>query len=161
MPKRCPRVRVVQQACPRLVGAIEAGAPAGEIDALVAGYVADLMAATEGERPDRAILGCTHFPLIEDAFRKHLPVGTRLLSQPGIVADSLEDYLVRHPEYLARSHGENGVDDGRTRGQTSILTTGDSVTVSGTLGAFWPQRPAFQTVDLRSPWPGLLMASRP
>jgi glutamate racemase len=144
--KRCPRVKVVQQACPRLAGAIEAGAPGAEIDGLVAGYVADLMAATEGERPDRAILGCTHFPLIEAAFRRHLPAGTRLLSQPGIVADSLEDYLLRHPEYLA-------VEDDTTARQVVLLTTGDSSTVSGTLGAFWPERPAFRTVDLRGPLP--------
>jgi glutamate racemase len=151
--KRCPRVKVVQQACPRLAGAIEAGAHAHEIDGLVAGYVADLMAATEGERPDRAILGCTHFPLIEGAFRRHLPAGTRLLSQPGIVADSLEDYIARHPEYLAvpGALGNTGRD---FRGERVVLlTTGDSATVSGTLGTFWPERPAFRSVDLRVPPP--------
>jgi glutamate racemase len=147
--KRCPRVNVVQQACPRLAGAIEAGAPAAEIDALVKGYVADLMAATEGQRPDRAILGCTHFPLIEDVFRRHLPQGTRLLSQPGIVADSLEDYLARHPEYLAHGTAEQ-------RG-TMLLTTGDSAVVSGTLlsgtlGGLWPERPGFRTVHLGIPY---------
>jgi glutamate racemase len=143
--KRCPRVKIVPQACPRLAGAIEAGAPAAEIDGLVAGYVADLMAATEGERPDRAILGCTHFPLIEGAFRKHLPNGTRLLSQPGIVADSLEDYLARHPEYTGRGS--------ETNSGAVLLTTGDRAKVAGTLGAFWPGRPAFRGVSLTTPWP--------
>jgi glutamate racemase len=146
--KRCPRVKVVQQACPRLAGAIESGAPSDEIDSLVAGYVADLMAATEGERPDRVILGCTHFPLIEDAFRRHLPAGTRLLSQPGIVSNSLEDYMARHPEYLMNS-GRIGAKGERL----ILLTTGDSATVSGTLDSFWPRRPAFRTVDLRAPLP--------
>lgn len=141
--KRCPRVRVVQQACPRLAGAIEAGASMDEIDGLVAGYVADLMAATEGEQPDRAILGCTHFPLIEGAFRRHLPAGTRLLSQPGIVADSLEDYLARHPEFLAK--------DGARPGGATLLTTGGAATVSGTLGSFWPDRPPFRGVSLGRP----------
>lgn len=151
--KRCPRVKVVQQACPRLAGAIEAGAPAHEIDGLVAGYVADLMAATEGERPDRAILGCTHFPLIEGAFRRHLPAGTRLLSQPGIVADSLEDYLVRHPEYLVDVGGAHAAPKSAAGERVVLLTTGDSATVSGTLGTFWPDRPAFRSVDLRVPPP--------
>jgi glutamate racemase len=156
--KRCPRVKVVQQACPRLAGAIEAGAHPDEIDGLVAGYVADLMAATEGERPDRAILGCTHFPLIEGAFRRHLPAGTRLLSQPGIVADSLEDYVARHPEYLAESQAHAGTSDASHNGTTGerivLLTTGNSSTVSGTLGTFWSERPAFRSVDLRAPLPG-------
>ena len=49
--------------------------------------------------PHRAILGCTHFPLVEHLFRRHLPPFTRLLSQPEVVADSLEDYLQRHPHY--------------------------------------------------------------
>ena len=143
--KRCPRVKVVQQACPRLAGAIEAGAPGDEIDGLVAGYVADLMAATEGEHPDRVILGCTHFPLIEGAFRRHLPAGTRLLSQPGIVADSLEDYLARHPEY-AGSRSASAPDG--TQNRVALLTTGDAAAVSSTLGTFWPERSAYRGVRL-------------
>lgn len=152
--KRCPRVKVVQQACPRLAGAIEAGAPASELDALVAGYVADLMAATEGERPDRAILGCTHFPLIEASFRRHLPAGTRLLSQPGIVADSLEDYLARHPEYTGAPATSLAAD-----GSVVFLTTGDAATVTGTLGPFWPQQPPpFHGITLAAPCPQALLA---
>ena len=154
--KRCPRVKVVQQACPRLVGAIEAGAPSAEIDGLVGGYVADLMAATEGERPDRVILGCTHFPLIKAVFRRHLPAGTRLLSQPNIVADSLEDYVARHPQYLAAADRVETSSDSAAEDRVVLLTTGDSAIVSGTLasgtlGTFWADRPAFRTVDLRAP----------
>ena len=149
--KRCPRVNVVQQACPRLAGAIEAGASADEIDALVAGYVADLMAATEGELPDRTILGCTHFPLIESTFRRHLPPSTRLLSQPGIVADSLEDYLARHTRFATTAPaGEAGA---------VLLTTGDSNQVSGTLGGFWPKRPEFRTVRLDASLPADLVSA--
>lgn len=138
--KRCPRVKVVQQACPRLAGAIEAGVPTDELDGLVAGYVADLTAALEGERPDRAILGCTHFPIIEDLFRRHLPSGTRLLSQPSIVADSLEDYLVRHAEFRSSS------DEVTAGGGVTLLTTGDATAVSHALGSFWPERPVYRSI---------------
>ena len=36
-------------------------------------------------------------------FRAHLPAFTRVLSQPEVVADSLEDYLLRHPRYVGES----------------------------------------------------------
>src|SRR5262252_2384980 len=90
--KRCPKVRVVQQTCPHLVGAIELGASQDELDGLVTAAVAALLNATQGCAPNRAILGCTHFPLVEHLFRRHLPPATTILSQPEVVADSLEDY---------------------------------------------------------------------
>jgi glutamate racemase len=126
--KRCPLVRVYQQACPRLVGAIEQGRPEAELDRLVAAYVADLMAAMEGGRPDRAILGCTHFPLIEGLFRRHLPASVRLLSQPEIVADSLEDYLTRHQHYAGAGR----------KGPPVVVTSGEAGAVGETLSLFWP-----------------------
>ena len=47
---------------------------------------------------DAIILGCTHYPLIEDKIKTYLPDGVQLLSQGKIVANSLKDYLIRHPE---------------------------------------------------------------
>jgi len=99
--KRCPRMRVRQQACPELAGKIEAGASPAELQQLVQGYVAALMAGTGGVAPDWAILGCTHYPLVEPLFRAALPPGVRLICQPTAVADSLDDYLQRHPEYTS------------------------------------------------------------
>ncbi|MGI9385818.1 MAG: glutamate racemase, partial [Methyloligellaceae bacterium] len=64
--KRCPRAKVLQQACPDLAGAIEQGASAKDLDAMIRTYVADLMETSEGAAPDRAILGCTHFPLVQE-----------------------------------------------------------------------------------------------
>ena len=132
--KRCPRVTVVQQACVGLAGAIEAGASEGVIEALIADAVGGLLARTAGQPPHRAILGCTHFPLVEHLFRRHLPPVTRILSQPRVVADSLEDYLTRHPEYGAGSAEVTS---------TVLLTTGDPASVSRTARLFWPGAPAF------------------
>src|SRR5262249_54845870 len=95
--KRCPRVTVVQQTCPELAAAIEGGAPEVDLDELVERGVVAALAQADGAPPHRAILGCTHYPLVEGLFRRHLPAFTRLLSQPQVVADSLEDYLQRHP----------------------------------------------------------------
>lgn len=97
--KRCPKVTLVQQVCSELAGAIERGAPETELERLVEDGIAGAMTQADGEPPHRAILGCTHFPLVEHLFRRHLPPATRILSQPEIVADSLEDYLSRHPHY--------------------------------------------------------------
>ena len=134
--KRCPKVTVVQQACADLVGAIERGAPEAELDAMVAANVAALLAQTAGSPPHRAILGCTHFPLVEPLFRRYLPPFTRLLSQPEVVADSLEDYLNRHPHFRGEPDGNAGA--------PVLLTTGEPAQVNRVARIFWPDAPAFR-----------------
>jgi glutamate racemase len=105
----------VQQVCSELAGAIEHGTPEAELERLVEEGIAGAMTQAGGEPPHRAILGCTHFPLVEHLFRRHLPAATRILSQPEVVADSLEDYLSRHPDYKGEAHNPRLV----------LLTTGD------------------------------------
>ena len=134
--KRCPKVTVVQQTCAELAGAIERGASERALDALVAQGVSALLAQTAGEPPHRAILGCTHFPLVEHLFRGHLPAFTRLLSQPEVVADSLEDYLVRHPRHVGEPAG--------TGAAMLLLTTGEPAHVNRIARIFWPHAPAFE-----------------
>ncbi len=53
-----------------------------------------------GECPDidTVILGCTHYPLLIDKINKYMPAGVNVIQQGPIVADSLADYLQRHPE---------------------------------------------------------------
>ena len=133
--KRCPKVTVVQQTCAELVGAIERGVPERELDILVAQGVRALLAQTAGAPPHRAILGCTHFPLVEPLFRACLPAITRLLSQPEVVADSLEDYLNRHPHYAGES--------APAAAAPLLLTTGEPTHVNKVASIFWPDAPAF------------------
>ena len=132
--KRCPKVQVIQEACADLAGAIEADAPTAELDRLVAGATGRVLAAAAGTPPHRAILGCSHFPLVEPLFRRHLPASTRILSQPVIVADSLEDYLARKPQYAAT---------GMAAATVTLLTTGDPARIAPVARLFWPQAPAF------------------
>jgi glutamate racemase len=47
---------------------------------------------------DTIMLGCTHYPLLEDKIKSYLPEGIRVVSQGSIVAKSLANYLKRHPE---------------------------------------------------------------
>ena len=134
--KRCPRITVVQQACPALAGAIEADRPESGLEALVKEGVAALDEQTGGEPAHRAILGCTHYPMVEHLFRRHLPKFTRLLSQPDVVADSLEDYLARHARYAAVSDGP----------RLRLLTTGAPDEVSRLARIFWDEAPAFEAL---------------
>lgn len=140
--KRCPKVTVVQQICSDLAGAIESQAPEAELDRLVSEGISGVLEQTGGLPPHRAILGCTHFPLVEPLFRKHLPDATRILSQPEIVADSLEDYLHRHPHYVAGD-----------RGCLDLLTSGDPAAISARARVFWPEAPAFKARLIGPPDP--------
>ena len=47
---------------------------------------------------DTVILGCTHYPLLIDKINKYMPADVQVVQQGPIVADSLADYLRRHPE---------------------------------------------------------------
>ncbi|MBQ7510961.1 MAG: glutamate racemase [Prevotella sp.] len=47
---------------------------------------------------DTIILGCTHYPLLMPKILKYLPDGVRVVPQGEYVADSLRQYLLRHPE---------------------------------------------------------------
>lgn len=97
--RRAPEIHVFQQACPSLVRLIEAGAPVPVLRRAVRRYVALLMHQLNGEHLAAALLGCTHYPLIEDLFAEALPPHVEILSQPKITAQSLTAYLARHPEF--------------------------------------------------------------
>lgn len=125
---RARDVRVEAQACTGLVEAIEAGETA-EAEALVARHVASLRARLA--EPQAAVLGCTHYSLVEAAFRAALPAATALVSQSDLVADSLADYLVRHPHFAGGD------------GNTVFLTSGDPDAVGARAAAFLGERQAF------------------
>lgn len=133
--KRCPKATVVQQVCSELAGAIEDKRSERELERLVVDGVSAALEQTGHLPPHRAILGCTHFPLVEDLFRAHLPPFTRILSQPEVVADSFEDYLARRPHYIAGNEG----------GRLTLLTTGDPHDVSEKARVFWPDVARFET----------------
>ena len=51
---------------------------------------------------DTLILGCTHYPLLMPKILKYLPAGVRVVPQGEYVAESLKDYLERHPRMEQR-----------------------------------------------------------
>lgn len=92
-----PDIQVASQACPLLVPLIEnnehktVGATF-----FIEKYTSELM--KKDAEIDAVILGCTHYPLIADEIENALPKGIKLVSQGELVAQSLADYLHRHPE---------------------------------------------------------------
>ena len=118
--RRLPNVRVWEQGCPDLVDLIESGAEASAIDAAVARAVADLRSRSAA-LPRRAVLGCTHYPLVRGAFERALPAGTEIIDQPAIVADSLARYLDRRSATSAPIRTDGA--------ESTLLTTGDPAKV--------------------------------
>lgn len=55
---------------------------------------------------DTVVLGCTHYPLMAHKIKRYLPENVNILCQGEIVANSLADYLIRHPE-IERKIGKN------------------------------------------------------
>lgn len=125
--KRAPSVQVLQQACPDLARQIEQGADRALLRASVERYVGLALARNDGALPDAAMLGCTHYPLVQDLFRQALPDSIDLLSQPELVARSLTAYLQRHPEFDAPP----------ANGTLRFLTTGDPALVAGVAARFF------------------------
>ncbi len=108
-------VDVEAQPCAGVVDAIEQG-DMQLAEALVHSHVEALLRRMP--RPEAAVLGCTHYPLVEDAFREALGPNVAVYSQPDLVAASLDDYLNRRPEMVG---------PGR---DSLFLTTGEPVNVS-------------------------------
>lgn len=130
MHKRAPGIEIWAEACLDLARLIEDGAPADVLRACVDGHVRALLARAgaggAGARPfDAALLGCTHFPLVRDAFEAALPPETEIVCQPSQVAAATRDYLARHPRFA--SPGTGGV---------RLLTTGDPGQVERVAAAF-------------------------
>ena len=96
-----PSVKVTQEACPMWVPLVENNEynkPGA--DYFVQQHIENLL--QKDPDIDTLFLACTHYPLLLDKIRKYIPEGIRVFDQGKIVADSLMDYLARHPEMKNR-----------------------------------------------------------
>jgi len=90
-----PELYVYQHACPLWVPLIENN----EYDSKEGrGFIKkDVLKLLEiSPSIDTIVLGCTHYPLIQDYIESLLPKNITILSQGPIVAASLKSYLLRH-----------------------------------------------------------------
>ena len=136
---RAPEVQIVQQPCAGLVELIESGAPEDVMLKAVKGHVEELMDEAPST-PDAVILGCTHYPLIEDLFASALPPGIDVISQPNCVAASLTDYLERHPRFRRKAAWG-------AIGERRFVTTGDPAVITAGAATFFAKPPRFIALD--------------
>lgn len=92
-----PDIQVTGEACPMWVPLVENE----EYDSPGADYfvrqrIDDLL--RRDPLIDSVILGCTHYPLLLGKIRQYMPEGVHIIEQGNYVAQSLQDYLHRHPE---------------------------------------------------------------
>ena len=92
-----PQLSVHQEACPMWVPLVENNEFEHEgADFFIKENLDSLL--SKNKNIDTIILGCTHYPLLINKIKKHLPANIKLLSQGEIIAASLADYLKRHVE---------------------------------------------------------------
>jgi glutamate racemase len=121
--KLAPGLRLIQKACPLLVPMVEAGELSGPgIDLYLEKYWRETLAlAGSGNGDPQApaigalLLACTHYPLLYPRIRALVPPEVDILVQGDIVAPSLADYLLRHPE----------IDSALSRGGSNRFLTTD------------------------------------
>lgn len=121
-------VDVEAQACGGVVDAIEDGDMI-LAEALVRSHVDALR--RKMPKPQAAVLGCTHYPLMADVFQDALGPDVKVYSQANLVAESLADYLHRHPGMTGQGAG-------------GFLTTGNPKKVSDRATQFLRRRIEFR-----------------
>lgn len=101
-----PQLIVTGEACPMWVPLVENR----EYDKPGADYFVkqhiDRLLEKDAEI-DAIILGCTHYPLLMKKIRQFIPENIQVIAQGKYVAESLADYLHRHPE-MERKCTKNG-----------------------------------------------------
>jgi len=99
--KLFPDIRVSGVACPMWVSLVENNESQNEgADYFIRKYIDQLL--TKDPLIDTVILGCTHFPILLPKIRQYIPEHISVISQGEYVAQSLKDYLRRHPEMDAK-----------------------------------------------------------
>lgn len=112
-----PEITITQEACPMWVPLIENGEhESAGADFFIKKNVDRLL--QRNPKIDTVLLACTHYPLLAPKIKEHLPPHVQLVSQGGIVAQSLQDYLHRHTEIETRL----------SRSGNRLFYTTDSVT---------------------------------
>jgi len=95
--KLFPDIVTVQEACPMWVQLVESNEIENPgTDYFVKKNIQSLLA--KDPEIDTIVLGCTHYPMLNNTIRKFVPSHIKIISQGEIVAEKLEDYLRRHPE---------------------------------------------------------------
>ena len=99
--KLSPGMKIIEHGCPMWVPLVENS----EFDSPGADYFIKKELDKIFEKDpeiDTLVLGCTHYPLLLKKIKELLPKDVNVLCQGPLVAESLADYLQRHPEIESR-----------------------------------------------------------
>ena len=133
-----PELKVYQEACPMWVPLVEAGEyDKPGADYFVEKHIRNIFSAAGNI--DTLLLACTHYPLLKNKIARLLPKGITLLTQGQIVADSLADYLQRHPELESRCS---------KNGQRAFYTTDSTEDFDNHASIFFGQAVQSKHLDL-------------
>ena len=95
--KLFPDITITGEACPMWVPLVENNESQSEgADYFIRQHIERLL--QKDPLIDTILLGCTHYPLLMNKIRKFTPSHIRIIAQGEYVAESLQDYLRRHPE---------------------------------------------------------------
>jgi len=133
-----PEIEVFQHACPFWVPLVENN----ELNSAGAHFfvqqdIQKLLA--QSKDIDAILLACTHYPLLLPIIKKYVPNKIKIISQGNLVAKSLEDYLVRHPEVEERCS--------KTR-KNQFFTTDDSTEFNKKAEIFFGKKVASTSLKL-------------
>lgn len=99
--KLFPEIQVSGTSCPMWVSLVENNESQDEgADYFIRKYIDQLL--SKDPQIDTVILGCTHFPILLPKIRQYIPDHISVIAQGEYVAESLKDYLKRHPEMDAK-----------------------------------------------------------
>jgi glutamate racemase len=133
-----PGLHVYQEACPIWVPLVENNEHHSHgADYFIKKNLHHLF--EKGELIDVLLLACTHYPLLQEKIEEYKPVGVKLISQGEIVANSLKDYLKRHPEMESRCS---------KNGQRIFYTTDSTDDFDSHAGIFYGKSICSKHVDL-------------
>lgn len=123
--KLAPQVRVSEIAAPLLAPLVEEAWEETEIARLaVQRYLAKF------NDIDTLILGCTHYPLLERAFRELTPADVAVLNPAPQVAAKFAEWRGRHPGFAPEGSG-----------RLRILSSGDSARFAASAARFLGEEP--------------------
>ena len=136
--KLYPSFTTTSQACPMWVPLVEnheATSPGA--DYFIDKYISALL--SQNRQIDTILLACTHFPILYPKIRQRVNDDINVVCQGEIVAESLADYLKRHPEMESRcSKG----------GECRYLTTENPQSFSSLARIFLDQPVEVSHIDL-------------
>lgn len=132
-----PKLSVIQEACPMWVPLVENMEHLSDgADYFIRQHLDRLLHTAPDI--DTLLLACTHYPLLLPKIRRFLPDHIQILTQGEIVAESLKDYLHRHPEMDALC---------TKQGKRQFFTTGSLEDFEAHAGVFLDRRLEVQLVS--------------